>query len=236
MEQIVVKHVTKLYTVGNDIFSAVRNVSLTINEGDFISIVGHSGSGKTTLLSLIGGITAPTSGSILFSGTDIGSAGSDALAEYRNGRVGFMFQFASLLPMLTILENLMLPAVFADQRAARTGVRTRAEELLAMVGLSDKVASFPSQLSGGQQRRVAIARAFMNKPRLILADEPTGDLDEATEEEMMRFFMSMNRSLRITFVMVTHNTDLARQANQQFVMHEGELRERYAQLPADART
>jgi len=225
--QIVVQDITKTYTVGADVIPAVQNVSLAVEEGDFLSIVGHSGSGKTTLLSLIGGISSPTSGRILFEGKDLFALGSDELSEYRCSRVGFMFQFASLLPMLTVKENLLLPTCFRPG-GGETGPGQRekkAEDLLRMVGLTEKINAYPSQLSGGQQRRVAIARAFMNGPALILADEPTGDLDEETEMDMMNFFRTMNKAEKITFIMVTHNTDIAKQTQRRLRMHRGLLQE-----------
>ncbi len=225
MAQIVVNNITKTYVVGDQSIHAVKNAVLEIRKGDFISIVGHSGSGKTTLLSMIGGIITPTSGAILFEGVDLSSCGSDALSEYRCEKIGFMFQFASLLPMLTIKENLLLPTAFASTNGLRSQAGRKAEGLLRMVGLADKREGFPSQLSGGQQRRVAIARAFMNNPAVILADEPTGDLDEETEQEMINFFKTMNQTKGITFVMVTHNTDLARQTQRQLRMHQGALQE-----------
>jgi putative ABC transport system ATP-binding protein/lipoprotein-releasing system ATP-binding protein len=223
VHQIVVDKLTKTYVVGDQSIHAVNNVSLEIGKGDFISIVGHSGSGKTTLLSLIGGITNPTSGTVLFEGNNISSRGSDLLSEYRSEKIGFMFQFASLLPMLTVKENLLLPTAFTSTGGTRSQAGPKAADLLRMVGLADKIDAFPAQLSGGQQRRVAIARAFMNNPGLILADEPTGDLDEETEQDMMNFFKTMNRAEGTTFVMVTHNTDLAQQTQRRFRMHQGTL-------------
>jgi putative ABC transport system ATP-binding protein/lipoprotein-releasing system ATP-binding protein len=221
MSQIVIDNVVKEYRVGSETIMAVRAVSLVIERGAFVSIVGHSGSGKTTLLSLIGGMVSPTAGRVLFNGEDIYTWTSDRLSEYRCERVGFMFQSASLLPILTAKENLLLPVAFRSQRTTGDGHEQRAEELLHAVGLSDKINAHPSQLSGGQQRRVAIARAFMNNPELILADEPTGDLDEETENDMMQFFLRMNKEHGTTFIMVTHNSDLARQTQQHFRMHHG---------------
>jgi len=220
--QIIVENITKSYLVDNAPLDAVRSVSLRIDKGDFISIVGHSGSGKTTLLSMIGGITRPSSGKVLFDGEDIHALASDRVSEYRCEKIGFMFQFASLLPILTVKENLLLPTIFRP-RAAGQEVSAKAEELLRMVGLTDKINVYPAQLSGGQQRRVAIARAFMNDPALVLADEPTGDLDEETEGDMMRFFKTMNEAKGITFIMVTHTTDLARQTKRQLRMNQGTL-------------
>lgn len=223
MSQVVIDIVSKDYRVANEAIAAVRNASLVIERGKFVSIVGHSGSGKTTLLSIIGGMASPTSGRVLFNGEDIYTWTSDRLSEYRCEKVGFMFQSASLLPILTAKENLMLPVAFRSQRAPDGGHERKAEALLHAVGLSDKLNAYPAQLSGGQQRRVAIARAFMNEPELILADEPTGDLDEETENEMMQFFLRMNKDHGTTFIMVTHNSDLARQTQQRFRMQQGML-------------
>lgn len=226
MKHLILNNVIKTYCVDSQHINAVNNVSLEIEKGEFVSIVGHSGSGKTTLLSIIGGITTPTSGSVLFSGDDICSFDSNKLSEYRCEKIGFMFQFASLLPVLTAKENIMLPVLF---KSGGTDVldsnEEKAVELLKMVGLEDKINTFPSQLSGGQQRRIAIARAFMNDPELILADEPTGDLDEETEAEMMSLFKRMNSEKNITFILVTHNTDLAKQAQRQLRMSNGFIQE-----------
>ncbi len=226
MSQIVLENISKTYTIDGIRINAVDNVSLRIEKGDFVSIVGHSGSGKTSLLSMIGGILGPSAGKIFFEGRDIYSLDSDGLSEYRCKKIGFMFQFASLLPVLTAKENILLPFTFRPDAPARTGAgeERKAEELLKMVDLTDKATAYPSHLSGGQQRRVAIARAFMNDPAVILADEPTGDLDEETEADMMEFFKKMNRERSITFIMVTHNTDLAKQASRSFRMTNGVIR------------
>jgi putative ABC transport system ATP-binding protein/lipoprotein-releasing system ATP-binding protein len=216
MALVQLQNVTKTYQADGRSMHAVSGVSVEIAAGDFLSIVGHSGSGKTTLLSLIGGIIRPTSGRILFDGTDLATLGSDQISEYRSLSIGFMFQFASLLPMLTVKENMLLPVIFNPRRGRSE--EKKVEDLLQMVGLTDKVNAYPAQLSGGQQRRVAIARAFMNEPALILAD-----LDEETELEMMRFFQAMNRDDKTTIVMVTHNTDLAKLTSRRLRMHQGSL-------------
>ncbi|MBZ0155791.1 MAG: ABC transporter ATP-binding protein [Alphaproteobacteria bacterium] len=222
MPQLVLEGVMKTFIVDNERIDAVNNVSLEVGRGDLLSIIGHSGSGKTTLLSIIGGIVRPTSGRVLFEDRDIYSLASDGLSGYRCEKVGFMFQFASLLPMLTAKENLLLPVIFREgRRSAGEQEERKAAELLRLVGLGDKMNAYPSQLSGGQQRRVAIARAFMNDPELILADEPTGDLDEETEADMMRFFRTMNEERGITFIIVTHTTELARQTKRQMRMSNG---------------
>jgi putative ABC transport system ATP-binding protein/lipoprotein-releasing system ATP-binding protein len=225
LPQLVIEGVTKSFAVGEAMFQAVAGASFGVERGEFLSIIGHSGSGKTTLLSIIGGISRPTAGKVLFNGTDIYSLDSDGLSEYRCEKIGFVFQFASLLPMLTAKENLLLPAGFRTSGLPAGNVEKKALELLDLVGLSDKADAYPSRISGGQQRRIAIARAFMNAPEMVLADEPTGDLDEETEAEVMRFFRMMNQEKAVTFLMVTHNTELARQSRRQMKMHNGLIEE-----------
>jgi ABC-type lipoprotein export system ATPase subunit len=217
--------VTKTYGLNGARLQAVQEVSFEIAAGEFVSIIGHSGSGKTTLLSMLGGLSRPSSGRILFEGTDVYALGSDALSRYRCENVGFVFQFASLLPALTARENLLLPVGFRAGRPSADEADAKALALLELVGVRDKADAYPSQLSGGQQRRVAIARAFMNDPSVILADEPTGDLDEETEAEVMKVFRAMNERRGTTLVLVTHNTELARQAGRQLRMHRGGMRE-----------
>jgi putative ABC transport system ATP-binding protein/lipoprotein-releasing system ATP-binding protein len=221
---LVAEGVTKTFGADGAPVSAVQQVSLALDRGEFVSITGHSGSGKTTLLSMLGGLSSPSSGRVLFDGTDIYAGDGDALAEYRCERVGFVFQFASLLSALTAKENLLLPVRFHSSRRRADEVEARAVELLGLVGLREKADAYPSELSGGQQRRVAIARAFMNEPELILADEPTGDLDEETEAEVMKVFRTINERSRATLVLVTHDTGLARQAGRMLQMHRGSLR------------
>ncbi len=223
MTQIEINDLSMIYTIGGLTIRAVDHTSLKIEKGDFLSIVGHSGSGKTTLLSMIGGIIRPTSGSILFNGSDISLLDDDSLSGYRNEKVGFMFQFASLLPILTAKENVLLPGLFNPR--TKTVNEARAIEFLTMVGLGDRVDSYPNQLSGGQQRRVAIARALINDPEVILADEPTGDLDEETEAEIMDLFKRLNREKQITFILITHNLQLAEQASRRLRMAQGVVTE-----------
>jgi putative ABC transport system ATP-binding protein/lipoprotein-releasing system ATP-binding protein len=174
---------------------------------------------------MLGGLAPPSSGRVRFDGTDVYALGSDALSRFRCESVGFVFQFASLLPALTARENLLLPVGFRPARAPPDEVEAKALELLELVGVRDKADAYPAQLSGGQQRRVAIARAFMNDPAVLLADEPTGDLDEDTEAEVMKVFRAMNERRGTTLVLVTHDTALARQAGRQLRMHRGRMRE-----------
>ncbi len=195
----------KQYMADRQPVLAADGINLDIAENDFLTILGHSGSGKTTLLSLIGGLTVPDSGKVLIRGVDAW-AGTDAeISRVRNETIGFVFQFASLLPTLTVHENLLLPLSFGGPQA---GSSEKADALLQEVGILEKRNSFPAELSGGQQRRVAIARAFMNDPQIVLADEPTGDLDETTEREIMDFFYRRHEQ-GTTFVIVTHNSQLA---------------------------
>ncbi|MBI5190673.1 MAG: ABC transporter ATP-binding protein [Nitrospirae bacterium] len=212
---------TKTYMDGDQKITAVDNVTLSVAQGEFVSIIGHSGSGKTTLLSLAGGLTKPDSGRVVIDQTDIWSLPDDALSEFRNKNVNFIFQFASLVPTLTVFENVMLPSAFGS---CCEGLDEYAKSLIEMVGLADKMKSYPSRLSGGQQRRVAIARAFVNSPKVILADEPTGDLDEATEAEILDIFRKKNAD-GVTFLIVTHNQSLASAARKRYAMTGGILKE-----------
>lgn len=225
MPSLVVERVTKTFAVNGTRLQAVNEVSFGIEHGEFVSIIGHSGSGKTTLLSILGGLSRPSSGRVLFEGLDVYACDSDGLSEYRCEKIGFVFQFASLLPALTAKENLLLAAGFRTGRPRAEEAEGRARELLGLMGLSEKADAYPSQLSGGQQRRVAIARAFMNDPVFVLADEPTGDLDEETEADVMRVFRMMNETRKTTFLMVTHNTELAGQAARRMRMHHGTMQE-----------
>ena len=216
-----IENLTKIYTVDNETLVGVDNISISINKGEFLSIVGHSGSGKTTLVSIVGGILKPTSGRVLLEGVDICTLDDDKLSEYRAKRIGFMFQFASLLPILTAKENVLLPGIFYPGQ--KTDNDKIARDLLEMVGIGDKLDAYPSQLSGGQQRRVAIARALLNKPDIILADEPTGDLDEDTEAEIMRLLEEINTKHGVTIILITHNLGLAGKAQKKFRMSRGQI-------------
>nr|MBF0222557.1 ABC transporter ATP-binding protein [Desulfobulbaceae bacterium] len=183
---------------------AVDDATFIVDRGEFVVILGHSGSGKTTLLSLIGGLTAPDNGDIIINGIHNWQQSDKDLSQMRNETIGFIFQFASLIPTLTVIENMLLPLTFG--RGSSVSMK-EAESLLDKIGLLNKKNVFPSQLSGGQQRRVAIARAFMNNPAIILADEPTGDLDEETEKDILSLFREYNEK-GTTFIVVTHNKEL----------------------------
>ncbi len=217
--------VWKIYDVGEEKIEALRSVSLKIEKGSFVSIVGHSGSGKTTLLSILGGLTKPTKGRVLIEGIDIWTMNDRKLSALRNEKIGFIFQFSSLIPTLRAIDNVALPVIYRNggRRADRKEIYAHAEELLTTLGLSRKLQAFPSELSGGQQRRVSIARAFINRPAIIVADEPTGDLDTQSEGEVMEFFSRINEQDNTTFLLVTHNLALARMTDKVHSMKDGRI-------------
>jgi len=215
---IELKGLTKTYTVSGNTIKALQPVDLTIGKGEFVSIVGHSGSGKSTFLSLVGGIALPDTGAVIIDGTNIREYDDTKLSRMRNEKFGFIYQFASLIPTLTATENVLLPTVFGGKKSAADAVK-----LLQLVGLGDKVDRYPSELSGGEQQRVAIARAFIHDPEIVLADEPTGDLDEETESEIMSFFERVNREKKVTMIMVTHSSEIALRASKRLRMKHGVL-------------
>lgn len=215
-----IKDLQKTYTGTGNPVQAVNRVSARIEDGDFVSIVGHSGSGKSTFLSMVGGILRPDAGTVLVDGRDLWSYSDTERSRLRNRQFAFVYQFASLIPTLTAQENVLLPTIFGGSASASDAAR-----LLEQVGLKEKVGRYPAELSGGEQQRVAIARAFINDPTIILADEPTGDLDEENEAEIMDFFQQVNKERKVTIIMVTHNTDLAARASRRFRMKLGSLQE-----------
>jgi putative ABC transport system ATP-binding protein/lipoprotein-releasing system ATP-binding protein len=215
---IELKGLSKTYTILGNVIKAVQTLDLTIQQGDFLSIVGHSGSGKSTFLSLIGGIARPDTGTVSIDGANIWEYSDSVLSRLRNEKFGFIYQFASLIPTLSATENVLLPTVFGRKRGAADAVH-----LLQLVGLGDKIDRYPAELSGGEQQRVAIARAFINSPDIILADEPTGDLDEQTEAEIMDFFEKTNKENKVTMIMVTHSSEIALRAQRRFRMKQGVL-------------
>jgi ABC-type lipoprotein export system ATPase subunit len=215
---IELKGLSKSYTVSGDIIRAVLPVDLAIQQGEFVSIMGHSGSGKSTFLGLVGGIMRPDTGAVSIDGKNVWEYNDKDLSKLRNEKFGFVYQFASLIPTLTATENVLLPTVFGGGKTAADAVN-----LLKLVGLGDKRDRYPSELSGGEQQRVAIARAFINDPEIILADEPTGDLDEETEAEIMSFFEKINKDKNVTMIMVTHSSEIALRAAKRFRMKQGAL-------------
>jgi putative ABC transport system ATP-binding protein len=217
-----VKHVNKVFKSPSGAVNAVKDVSFEVPEGVFASIVGKSGSGKTTLLALLGALDKPTSGEIVVGENTITSLGDSALIRYRRDAIGFVFQAYNLIPNLTALENVMLPMEFAGR--SRNARKARAIELLDQVGItSDKQLRKPGHLSGGEQQRVAIARALSNRPKLILADEPTGNLDTATGKLIVDLLHSLAREHKTTIVAVTHDLEVAKQTDLTFRIQDGQL-------------
>jgi putative ABC transport system ATP-binding protein len=214
---ITLREVSKTVESGGRPLTILHPLSLTVPDGQFLAIVGPSGSGKTTLLGLMAGLDAPTSGSIEIGGTDITALDEDRLAVLRGARIGFVFQFFHLVPSLTALENVLVPMELVGRRDARA----RASALLAEVGLGDRGHHYPSQLSGGEQQRVAIARALANDPPLILADEPTGNLDGANGRHILDLLLSVRSARQVTLVLVTHDNEIAALADARLTMRDG---------------
>ena len=207
------RQLSKSYVTERGNVTAVAGLDLDIEAGRFASIIGRSGSGKSSLMAMIGGLSRPSDGTVLVDGTDIWNLSDNGLAAFRNGRIGFVFQFASLLPTLRLIDNVALPAMLGGSKVAGD-VYAKASSLLARMGLRDYLDAYPSEVSAGEQRRAVIARALINDPALVLADEPTSDLDEQTEIEIMDELMAVNRELGTTLILVTHNLSLAEQAEQ----------------------
>lgn len=203
-------------------YAAVEDVDLAVAAGEFVSIIGRSGSGKSTLLAMLGALTRPTAGTVTLDGADLWERDENQLARFRGRQIGFVFQFPSLLPNLTALDNVALPALFAGTMTSEAA-SDRARTLLADVGLADRANAYPATLSGGEQRRVAIARALINAPGLLLADEPTSDLDEDSEAEIADLLDRLRREQGFGLLVVSHNLDLARRADRSYEMSRGRL-------------
>src|SRR5438874_7380863 len=212
--------VHKTYRSGEMEVHAVRGVSLEIQRGEFVALMGASGSGKSTLMNLLGCLDRPTSGHYLLDGSDVSGLDRDRLADIRNRKIGFIFQSFNLLPRTSARENVELPLLYSAHRLTNAELRERADRVLASVGLNGREDHHPSQLSGGQQQRVAIARALINEPEVVLADEPTGNLDSRTSVEIMAIFQQLNER-GITVIMVTHEPDIAAYAKRNVMMRDG---------------
>jgi len=210
----------KDYTLGGETVRAVAGVSLTVNRGEFVAIMGASGSGKSTFMNMIGALDVPTSGTLLLDGIDLASLSTDELAAIRNRKIGFVFQQFNLLARTSALDNVATPLIYAGLHAAER--RKRAAAKLEAMGLGDRLDHSPAKLSGGQQQRVAIARALVTEPLMLLADEPTGALDTATSEEIMRLFGQLNDD-GITVVLVTHEPDIAQYAERRILFRDGRV-------------
>lgn len=214
---IVAENLCKTYGTGEGAVNALCNVDLTIEDGEFVAIVGKSGSGKSTLLNLLGGLDSATNGRVLYNDVDITKLGESALADFRLRKIGFVFQFYDLLPELTAEENIMLPAQLAKNKSADISA------LVERLGLADRMKHYPSQLSGGQQQRAAIARALINNPDVLLCDEPTGNLDQKTGDDVMELLLKLNKTEKRTIVIVTHNPEIAARCERTIEISDGVL-------------
>jgi putative ABC transport system ATP-binding protein len=221
MASVEVKNVVKVYRRDAEEVRVLDGLSLTIADGEFVALMGPSGSGKTTLLNLIGGVDQPTSGDLTVAGTNIARMKSNQLARWRSISIGYIFQLYNLIPVLSALENVELPLLLVKMSGAER--KKRAAAALQLVGLGDRLKHYPRQLSGGQEQRVAIARALVSDPKVLLADEPTGDLDRKSAEDVLQLLERLNKEFKKTIVMVTHDPHSAERASRQYHLDKGVL-------------
>ncbi|GAB3293953.1 lipoprotein-releasing ABC transporter ATP-binding protein LolD [Pseudidiomarina andamanensis] len=215
------RQLSRVYQDGDRQLQVLNDVNLSVNAGEMLAIVGSSGSGKSTLLHCMGGLDKPTSGEVLFAGYAIQDWSSNQLADWRNKEIGFIYQFHHLLPEFTALENVAMPQLIAG--VSTREAKLRAEQLLQRVGLAERLQHRPAELSGGERQRVAIARALANSPRLVLADEPTGNLDDSTAEQVFELLLELNKEFDTAFVIVTHDNSLAAKLPRTLTLHHGQL-------------
>lgn len=220
MKILEVKDLTKTYGQGEAEVRAVDHVSFTVNEGEFVAVVGASGSGKSTLLHLLGGVDRPTSGKVIIDGRDIYKMSDDALAIFRRRQIGIIYQFYNLIPILNVQENITLPCDLDGKPVDKT----RLAELLQILGLENRIKHLPNQLSGGQQQRVSIGRALINDPAIILADEPTGNLDKKSGDEIVELLKLSNKRYHQTIIVITHDLEIARQADRVITFEDGRIK------------
>ena len=219
MEILKVEHLVKQYGKGDNAVLAVNDISFSVEQGEFVAIVGSSGSGKSTLLHLLGGVDRPTSGKVYIQGEDIYSLNSDKIAIFRRRKVGLIYQFYNLIPILNVKENITLPC----ELDGRTPDKSELDELINTLGLKDRVTHLPNELSGGQQQRVSIGRALINHPAILLADEPTGNLDSRSSDEIVELLKLSNQKYKQTIVMITHNLEIAKIADRILRIEDGRL-------------
>ena len=219
MEILKVENLVKTYGEGDNIVNAVDNISLFVNKGEFVAIVGASGSGKSTLLHLLGGVDRPTSGKIYIDGNEINNMNNDKLAIFRRRQIGIVYQFYNLIPILTVEENISLPCDLDGNRPDKE----RMDLILKSFGLFERRNHLPNELSGGQQQRTSIARALINNPAILLADEPTGNLDSKSTEEIMSILKMSNRDFNQTIIMITHNLEIAKEADRIITIQDGKI-------------
>ena len=219
MEILKVLNLTKIYGKGESKVVALDDVSFTVEKGEFVAIVGASGSGKSTLLHLIGGVDKPTKGQVFINGKDIYKMNDDALAIFRRRQIGLVYQFYNLIPILTVKENILLPSSLDNKEIKKE----RLDEVINLLGLKTRVNHLPNELSGGEQQRTAIARALINNPALVLADEPTGNLDSKASFEIMNILKTTNKKYKQTIIMITHNLELAKMADRVIKINDGRI-------------
>lgn len=223
---IKLQNVSKTYDLGEENVGAVKNISLTIKKKEFVGIMGTSGSGKSTLMHIIGLLEKPTTGKIMINGEDVSKLTDDELSKIRNKEVGFVFQSFNLISKFTVLENVLLPTRYAKEKLKFDPLK-KAEYLLKEFGIYNRKDFFPNKISGGQQQRVAIARALIMDPKIILADEPTGNLDSKTGDEILDILSGLNKKFGVTVILVTHEHDIAAKTKRQIFIKDGELVEKY---------
>ncbi|KMZ54982.1 ABC transporter, ATP-binding protein [Dorea sp. D27] len=223
MELLKVENVSKIYGTGDNEVKALDNVSFTVDKGEFVAVVGPSGSGKSTLLHMLGGVDVPTSGKICVEGADLGSMDESKLSIFRRRQVGLIYQFYNLIPILDVQENIMLPLLLDGQKPDSAYL----EELVETLGLSERLHHLPSQLSGGQQQRVSIGRALITHPALVLADEPTGNLDRKNSADIISLLKESNRKYRQTLIVITHDESIALQSDRILYLEDGKLTDRF---------
>ena len=219
MEILKIEHLTKIYGSGENMVRAVDDISFSVEKGEFLAIIGPSGSGKSTLLHILGGVDRPTSGKVYLNGQDVYAQNEEALAIFRRRQVGLIYQFYNLIPVLDVVENMILPVLMDGRRV--NGERLR--ELLNVLGLTARQKNLPNQLSGGQQQRVSIGRALMNAPSVVLADEPTGNLDSRNSQEIVELLKQSNRKYGQTLVIITHDENIALQADRVIAIEDGKI-------------
>lgn len=219
MEILKIEHLSKVYGEGENAVRAVDDVSFTVEKGEFLAIIGPSGSGKSTLLHILGGVDRPTSGKVYMNGQDVYAQNEEALAIFRRRQVGLIYQFYNLIPVLDVVENMTLPVLMDGRRINNE----RLEELLATLGLTARRKNLPNQLSGGQQQRVSIGRALMNNPAILLADEPTGNLDSKNSKEIVELLRQFNKALNQTVIIITHDERIALDADRVIAVEDGKI-------------
>lgn len=220
MELLRVEHLSKIYGAGENQVKALDDVSLSVEKGEFVAIVGASGSGKSTLLHLLGGVDRPTSGKVYINGTDIFAMNDDELAIFRRRQVGIIYQFYNLIPILNVEENMAIPMELDGRKVEKAQM----DDMLLRLGLTERRTHLPNELSGGQQQRTSIGRALITRPSIVLADEPTGNLDTKASNEIMHLLMNSNRELNQTIIMITHNMELAKAADRTIMIEDGKIR------------